>query len=235
MGEFGAYIRRLEGGGKGGSGVCDGGFVGRVVAMADLRVDGLSFLDWEGLSFVVEGGECVGLSGDSGSGKSLLLRGLADLDPHGGEVSLGGERCSQMAAPQWRRRVGMLAAESRWWCDGVGEHFPQEVDAGLFEALGFAGREVLGWEVRRLSAGERQRLALARLLARRPQALLLDEPTANLDERSVALVEALVAGYRAEHGAPVLWVGHSGEQLRRVAGRRLHMAGKRLSEAGGGR
>lgn len=205
------------------------------MAMADLRVHGLRFLDWEAMSFVVAAGECVGLSGDSGSGKSLLLRGLADLDPHAGEVSLGGARCSEMAAPEWRRRVGMLAAESRWWFDGVRAHFPEGVDAGLFEALGFAGGEVLDWEVRRLSAGERQRLALARLLARRPEALLLDEPTANLDERSAGLVEALIASYREEHGAPVLWVGHSGEQLRRVAGRRLHIADKRLHEEGGGR
>jgi ABC-type iron transport system FetAB ATPase subunit len=203
--------------------------------MANLQVSELTFLDWEAASFVVAAGECVGLAGESGSGKSLLLRGIADLDPHGGDAVLGGDRCSEMPPAVWRKRVGMLASESRWWFDEVRPHFPEEVDAELFEGLGFSGDEVLDWEVRRLSAGERQRLALARLLARRPEALLLDEPTANLDARSAEMVEALIEGYRQQHGAPVLWVGHSAEQLRRVADRGLRMADKRLREEGGDR
>ena len=203
--------------------------------MADLRVSELTFLDWEAANFVVGAGECLGLSGESGSGKSLLLRAIADLDPHGGEASLAGERCSEMPPAAWRRRVGILAAESRWWFDEVRPHFPEQFDVGLLEGLGFSVDEVLDWEVRRLSAGERQRLALARLMARRPEALLLDEPTANLDARSAEMVEALVEGYRQRHGAPVVWVGHSAEQLLRVADRGLRMADKRLQEEGDGR
>ena len=73
----------------------------------------------------------------------------------------------------------------------------------------------------RLSSGERQRLALLRLLSRNPKALLLDEPTANLDDVNQQRVEALVEAYRQAHGAPVLWISHDVAQQRRVATRRL--------------
>jgi ABC-type iron transport system FetAB ATPase subunit len=90
----------------------------------------------------------------------------------------------------------------------------------LLERLGF-GSEVLGWSVARLSTGERQRLALARLLANGPDVLLLDEATANLDPPNRERVEAIVQDYRRERRAAVLWVSHDPEQRRRLDGRRL--------------
>ena len=194
-----------------------------------LHVRELEFLDWGPLSFSVAAGECLGLSGDSGSGKSLLLRAVADLDPHGGEVSLAERSCSAMPASEWRRHVGMLPAESRWWFDTVRPHFPEQATVEFGE-FGFEGGDVLEWEVRRLSVGERQRLALARLLAHGPEALLLDEPTANLDPRSTELVEGVVSRYREANSAPVVWVAHDATQLERVATRRLVLKNKRLEE-----
>lgn len=165
------------------------------------------------IDFSIAAGACLALSGPSGSGKSLLLRALADLDPHEGEVLLDGEAQSSMSGPAWRRRVGYLPTESAWWAPLVGGHFPGDVPA----ELGFEP-DVAGWEVARLSSGERQRLALLRLLAREPEGLLLDEPTANLDGESAQRVEALLERYRAEHDAAVLWVSHDAEQRARVAG-----------------
>ena len=189
-----------------------------------LQVSELCFLDWEPVSFDVQAGEIVGISGKSGSGKSLLLRSIADLDVHSGGASLGEVDCAAMPAAEWRSKVAMLPAESRWWFSTVGEHFDSEC-VGLIERLGFVG-DVLGWEISRLSVGERQRLALARLLARAPEVLLLDEPTANLDEAATGRVESVVA----ESGLATLWVSHDEAQLERVAGRRYRMAGRNLEE-----
>jgi ABC-type multidrug transport system ATPase subunit len=91
-------------------------------------------------------------------------------------------------APDWRRRVGLLPAESGWWADRVGAHFittndarnPATTPTPILARLGFEP-DVLDWDVQRLSSGERQRLGLARLLLNRPEVLLLDEATANLD------------------------------------------------------
>ena len=170
------------------------------------------------VSLGVEAGALALVSGPSGSGKSLLLRAIADLDPNDGEVWLDGEPRSGMAASTWRRRVGLLPAESAWWGSRVADHFPagDGAWAALLAGLGFEP-DVLGWSVSRLSTGERQRLALARMLALSPEALLLDEATANLDPGNRGRVEAAVAGYRRERSAAVLWVSHDPEQRERLA------------------
>lgn len=170
------------------------------------------------VDFGVDAGECVGLSGPSGAGKTLLLRAVADLEPHGGDCLLDGAPATAMAPAEWRRRVAYLAAESAWWHDTVGPHFAAGIDAHALTALGFTDA-VMGWSVARLSSGERQRLALLRLLAGHPRALLLDEPTTNLDTANAAAVEALIADYRKTRKACVLWVAHDRAQLARVARR----------------
>ncbi|MBS1202211.1 MAG: ATP-binding protein [Chromatiaceae bacterium] len=203
--------------------------------MAGLRLDGLRARVLAPVDLDVRAGELVFVSGPSGSGKSLLLRAVADLDPHEGEVWLDGEARSAMSPSRWRRRVGLLPAESFWWADSVGEHLPANgvdkgSDVGLSGVLGALGFEpaVLAWAVSRLSTGERQRLALARMLAQRPQALLLDEATANLDPANRERVESVVQTYRAEHNAAVIWVSHDPEQRERLGGRQLGIRNGRL-------
>lgn len=147
--------------------------------------------------------------GPSGAGKSLLLRAVADLDPNQGEVLLGQRRRSRTPAHQWRRLVGYLPAESHWWEDEVGLHH-QNWSAEVLEALGFDD-DVLHWSVARLSTGEKQRLALARLLANEPAALLLDEPVANLDAANAERVVAVIVRYQSQRNTPLLWVSHGQE------------------------
>lgn len=172
--------------------------------------------------------ECVCVSGPSGAGKTLLLRALADLDRHDGEVLLDGRPLDTFAGPEWRRQVGLLPPESAWWHDRVGAHFPLE-DKELLPALALPP-EIMGWSIARLSSGERQRLALIRLLANRPRVLLLDEPTANLDPASVERVEALLLRYRQQTNAAILWVSHDPAQIARVASRHLRLQEGRLVE-----
>jgi len=176
----------------------------------------------------IDAGECVSLRGPSGSGKSLLLRAIADLDLHQGEVWLDDEACVQIPAPQWRRQVALLPVESQWWLDEVGAHFPG-ADCPWLAPLGF-DEAALGWQVSRLSSGEKQRLALARALMNQPRVLLLDEPTASLDEASAAALETVVADYRDKNSAAVLWVSHSAAQAARVATRHYQLTPQGLQE-----
>ncbi|WP_075791820.1 ABC transporter ATP-binding protein [Massilia putida] len=175
-------------------------------------------------TFDVHAGECIAIQGPSGAGKSVLLRMLADLDPHDGDALLDGRPAASMPAPDWRAAVVYQAAEPAWWEATARAHFAaadQDVIDGTLAALGLSTK-LLDTEIERLSTGERQRLALVRSLARRPRVLLLDEPTAALDPDAVARVETLLRDCLAR-GMAILIVTHSGEQARRLAHRTFRL------------
>lgn len=195
-----------------------------------LRVDGLCIHDVGPVSLAVDAEVCAGLSGPSGAGKTLLLRAIADMEPHGGRIFFDGVEQVTIPGPEWRRQVALMPAESVWWFDTVGEHFSRP-DASDFDRLGL-DTGLLTWPVSRLSSGERQRLALLRLLENRPGVLLLDEPTANLDSENATRVEKMVQQYREATGAAVLWVGHHHAQLRRVAKRVIRLSDGRIHDRG---
>src|SRR6056297_2208383 len=154
----------------------------------DLKLEDVSIGELEPVTLSIATGEVVCISGASGSGKTRLLRAVADLEPHGGDCLLGDIRQSETPAHRWRARVMMIPAESQWWHETVGEHFDADDAPGdALEALDLPG-EAMSWSIDRLSSGEKQRLALIRALARGPQALLLDDPTANLDAESIQRV-----------------------------------------------
>lgn len=199
-----------------------------------LDVKALSLTTGAPISLTVDGGECVVIAGPSGSGKSRLLRAIADLEPgpadQGGVVALAGVDHLSYSGVEWRRQVAFLAAESQWWFDDVASHFAVPPPDDSLQALGLSAR-LLQQPVRRLSTGERQRLALLRLLAVEPRVLLLDEPTAALDPGSTRAVERVISAYRSRHQAAVLWVSHDSGQARRIADRYFYFVDGQLRES----
>jgi len=200
--------------------------------LTELLLENVSVGALSEVSLVVPAGQVVCLSGSSGSGKSRLLRAVADLEPHGGRISLGDTAQLDVPAHQWRRRVVMVPAESQWWFDEVGPHFPGMTAEQLPPALAFPP-EVMVWSVSRLSSGERQRLALWRALAMQPEALLLDEPTANLDGNTTEVIEDWLLEEIRRREIATLWVAHDRAQIHRVADAHYRIQGTGLETVHG--
>lgn len=179
------------------------------------------------LSFDLGAATTACLDGPSGSGKTLLLRAIADLDPHQGTVSVDQESQTSMEANVWRQKVAYVPAVTAWWTRHVPDHFADPEDLEGLRRLGL-NRAIMDTDITRLSSGERQRLGLLRALQLRPEILLLDEPTANLDESNTRKAEGLLLEYQQETGASILWVSHSVNQQRRVAAMVLRMIKGRL-------
>lgn len=196
-----------------------------------LRLNKVAVGALKDISLSLRGGECVCLSGPSGSGKSRLLRAIADLDPHQGDVELDQTAQGRVPGHAWRQQVMMVPAESQWWCETVGEHF-HSPSLELPDALGFSP-DVMTWSVSRLSSGEKQRLALWRALARNPRVLLLDEPTANLDDQMTRQVEAWLVDQIRQRDLIALWVAHDQRQIERVSDRHLGIRGSALERIDG--
>jgi ABC-type multidrug transport system ATPase subunit len=202
--------------------VADVGSLPVLLEISDLRTELIG-----PVSLCLAAGECVAVLGPSGSGQSLLLRAIADLDQNDGAISVAGRERDRMPAPAWRRLVGLVPAESGWWADRVGDHFSPGFDFSvLLEAVGLPG--ALEWDVGRLSTGERHRLAVVRALGAAPRALLLDEPTASLDDAATGQVEKLIRAQCAD-GVPVLMVTHDRDQASRLAQRSFMMERGRLT------
>jgi len=177
-------------------------------------------------------GACAAITGPSGSGKSLFLRMIADLDPSEGEVWLNGRARASMPAPEWRRQATYVSAESGWWADRVIEHFAASTRgeiAALSARLGVRA-DLLDAPVAQLSTGEKQRLALVRALLPDPPILLLDEPTGPLDEDSVIRVEALLRE-RMTAGTSILLVTHNPAQAERLGVQRYRMMAGQMETA----
>jgi len=194
-----------------------------------LKVSNLTRLMIGPVSFGVGAGECVAITGPSGTGKSVLLRAIVDLDPNDGQVQAGDVIRADVPAPDWRKVVAMLPAESGWWLDHVAPHFqvPDKI-RGQLPLVGLP-ETAMEWEVARLSTGEKHRLALLRCLEGDPKVLLLDEPTAALDHDTTLRIEALLK-QQLEKGAAILIVTHDAAQAKRLAHRTLRLEGRQLDQ-----
>lgn len=201
-----------------------------------LSIHNLCFQDCGPLSLDLFKGECVGIRGHSGVGKTQLFRAVSDLICSTGEVAFDGSAKDFFAATLWRSKVTMLPTDSVWWYDDVAAHFkPSGGKKKTFleemcEKVGLPP-SIATWQVSRLSTGEKQRLALLRSLEIRPAILLLDEPTSALDIANTALVEALLLSLCKDENLSLMWVSHDEAQLRRVSDRILIMDKSGIHEA----
>lgn len=165
-----------------------------------------------GVSFDVRCGESVGLLGPNGSGKSTVLRVLGTLlSPNAGTGSVNGLDIVRDAS-RVRGQIGYLAhspglyddltARENLWFAAEMLGVPSAAAESCLERVGLA--HVADERVRGFSAGMQRRLALARLVLRRPRVLLLDEPYSNLDGEGVALMNSILATVIATGGAALV-------------------------------
>jgi tungstate transport system ATP-binding protein len=176
-------------------------------------------------------GEMLALVGPSGAGKSTLLRLLNFLEPSTeGEIRFAGVtvQAAQEAPLALRRRITTVAQRPLLLRRSVEanvayglrlrgvRHYHRDVAAALAE-VGLT--DLAKQPARTLSGGEAQRVALARAMILRPDALLLDEPTANLDPYNVDLIEQIITRLNREHGTTIVLVTHNVFQAHRLAER----------------
>lgn len=172
----------------------------------------------DGLDLTIRKGEFVALLGESGCGKTTLLRALAGLDPvDGGHI----EGPTQPAVVFQEHRL--LPWATLWRNVALGIDTPvgrAQAEAALQE-VGLGGREE-DWP-RNLSGGQSQRVALARALVREPRLLLLDEPFAALDALTRIKMHSLIRELVARHRPGVLLVTHDVDEAIAIADRILVM------------
>jgi putative ABC transport system ATP-binding protein len=186
----------------------------------------------------VNAGEAVAVVGASGSGKSTLLGLMAGLDlPSSGTVSLGGQDLSTLdedGRAELRGRLlgfvfqsfqllpALTALENAMLpLELAGRSDAREQAATMLDRVGLGAR--FHHYPKHLSGGEQQRVALARAFAIKPQLLLADEPTGNLDAATGAQVIDLMFAMNEETGTTLILVTHD-EALARRCGRTLRLA-----------
>jgi len=177
---------------------------------------GLQFQAVGPFNLSVESGRCLAIVGPSGSGKSLLLKMLADLIPHEGTCSLDDVDARAIPAPHWRRSLRYCAAEPGWWAPTIGAHFVDPEAARRACPALKLDPALLAAAPERASTGERQRLALLRSMEDDPAFLLLDEPSSALDEASTGLMETLLEEAMAK-GMGLVLASHDKRQVARLA------------------
>ena len=194
------------------------------------------------LNLAWDGREVLALSGANGSGKSTCLRLLLALArPGAGTVVVGGVALEELDPDVWRGRVAFLPQRPylpprtdvrravRWPLTVASdERISQALDrVGLLPVLRRGGGDPLEVRVDSLSVGERQRVALARLICRDAALFLLDEPDANLDRAGIVLVAELLRELAGR--AMVAFAAHTPELLA-VANRVVLLEGGRVAE-----
>jgi molybdate transport system ATP-binding protein len=175
----------------------------------------------------------MALFGPSGAGKTTLLNAIAGLvSPDRARIVVDGriltDTAHKVAVPVHRRRIGYVFQDARLFPHltvsqnlRYGRWFTPSAEryAGFDEIVDLLGiRPLLARKPQNLSGGEKQRVAIGRALLASPRLLLLDEPLASLDEARKAETLPYIEGLRDELSIPIVYVSHSVDEVRRLAG-----------------
>jgi len=198
------------------------------------------------VTFTLEPGELVFVTGRSGAGKSTLLKLIPAIErPSSGTVIVGGQNVGALkrsALPYLRRNIGLVFQDQKLLYDrtvydnvalplAFSGHAPKEAARRARAALdkvGLLGRERAN--PIQLSGGEQQRLAIARAVVNRPSVLIADEPTANLDaESALRIADIFIAFHQV--GVTVLIATHDRALVERFGRRVLNVEAGRVMEA----
>ena len=214
--------------------------------MAEIRTEGLTHVYSAGtpfeqtaiedVSLTIPAGQLAAVIGHTGSGKSTFIQHLdALLQPTRGRVLLDGEDINRdkYARRDVKWKVGLvfqypeyqLFEETVWRDIAFGPRnmkLPEsEIDERVREAARFTGVDEALFERSplELSGGQKRRIAIAGVIAMRPEVLILDEPTAGLDPAGCAQLLGNIRRYREESGSTVLLVSHSMDEVAQLAER----------------
>lgn len=170
-----------------------------ILSVRDLAVARGGVTVLEGVGFDLAAGQALILRGPNGAGKTTLLRTLAGLQPAvAGEISVAPEALAYGAHADGIKSVLTVAENLRFW---AAVHGTRGIEAALvaMDLTGLRDRQAA-----HLSAGQKRRLGLARLLVTGRPVWLLDEPTVSLDVASVTLFAGVVRGHLAAGGAALI-------------------------------
>jgi cell division transport system ATP-binding protein len=189
------------------------------------------------ISLTINKGELVYLAGPSGAGKSTLLKMIAAIErPTAGNVLVNGQDIGQLkkaSVPYLRRNLGLIFQQQRLLTDrsvlantmlpllviGAARAEAEQRARAALDRVGLAARALA--RPQELSGGEQQRVAIARAIVNRPQIILADEPTANLDRASANKVLDALRAFQAA-GVTCLISTHDEQVLDRAA-RVIHL------------
>jgi cell division transport system ATP-binding protein len=197
------------------------------------------------ISFTVEKGELVFLAGPSGAGKSTLMKMIAAMErPTSGQVVVNGQdisRIKPVAVPFLRRNLGLIFQQQRLLTDrtvlanvmlpllvtGASHTQAEQRARAALDKVGLGDRA--NAQPLALSGGEQQRVSIARAIVNRPQVILADEPTANLDRASANKVLDALKAFNSV-GVTCLISSHD-EQMLDAAARVIHLNRGQVGEA----
>lgn len=190
------------------------------------------------VSLLLEAGDFLSIVGPSGSGKSTLLRLCSNLiSPTSGDILFKGKSVSEYNPTEWRRHIAYCFQTPQLFGNTVKDNisFPytirnsktDEIRVEELFRLFQMSTEYLEKDVRTLSGGEKQRIALIRSLLFLPEILLLDEVTSSLDEENTIIVEEVIKTLNKK-GIIILWITHNSAQSKKYANKLLQIEAGRV-------